>query len=274
MVNLKPVISAAESGGEVLRRYFGKTLAQVEKSNAADIRTSADLDSEAAIIRSLKSSFPKYNVLSEEAGLLGNKSDYMFVIDPLDGSNNFVLGIPNFAVSIGLMRGNRIIAGVIYQPVIDEMYYAQAGQGAFLGNRRLHVSSEGDMARATISYTCGYINSARYEETLVRELHNKRVKRIIENWCPSHEFCLLAAGRIEAIVNNKNELYDCCAGKIIAKEAGARITTFDGKPERDEHSSTFLATNGTGIHGKMLKVIRSCRPERRHAPKRGNRNNL
>ena len=255
MEDIDKIILAAENGGKVIRKYFGRTLELQEKSIAADVRTKADLESEHTIIRSLKASFPDYNILSEESGFYEKDSEYTFVIDPLDGSNNFVLGIPNFAVSIGLMKKNNIIAGVIHQPILGETYYAEKGKGSFLNDQELRVNQESDITKATVSYTCGYINSDKYEENLLHKLNQKKIKRMLQNWCPSHEYCLLASGKLEAIINNRNELYDYCAGKIIAKEAGAKITTFSGKSESNEKSSVFLATNGTRIHDDLLEIV-------------------
>lgn len=255
MTDIDTIIQAAVSGGKVVSKYFGKALVIEEKSTASDFRTKADLESEKEILSILKKEFPDYNIFSEESGTVDNKSEYTFVIDPLDGSNNSVLGIPNFAVSIGLLKGDKVVAGVIHQPIINETYRAERGKGAFMKGNRLKVSKESDIKKATLSYTCGYINSAKYEEELIHNLRKMDIKRLMQNWCPSHEYCLLASGRIEGIINNDNEIYDYCAGRIIATEAGGKITDFKGNEVLDEKSSIFLATNGTQLHENLLRIL-------------------
>jgi myo-inositol-1(or 4)-monophosphatase len=255
MMDLDPIVRAAESGGRVLSKYFGKKLEITEKLSTADFRTRADLDSENEILKILKKAFPKFNILTEESGTVDNGSDYTFIIDPLDGSNNFILGLPTFTVSIGLMNRNEVVAGVIHHPVLNHTYYAQKGAGAFLDKKRLHVNNESDLTRATVEYTCGYMTPDGYGDKLIRNLHGMKIKRFMNTWCPSYTFCLLAMGKIECIINNDNEVYDYCAGKIIAKEAGAKITDFEGKPETDEKANIFLATNGTAIHNKILGIV-------------------
>jgi myo-inositol-1(or 4)-monophosphatase len=127
----KEVIRAAKTGGEVVRKYFGKSLKLEGKTIPADFRTKADLESEKVIIKILSKSFPKYNIFSEEIGEIDKNSEYTFHVDPLDGTNNFALGIPYSSVSIGLTRGDEIIFGVVYNPMLDNLYYAEKGRGSF-----------------------------------------------------------------------------------------------------------------------------------------------
>lgn len=255
MIDIQAIITAAEDGGKVVKSYFGKALDIEEKSTVADIRTKADTESEKVILQVITMQFPHFNILSEETGLIDNKSEYTFIVDPLDGSNNFVLGIPNFSISIGLFKGDKAIAGVIHLPMLNHTYYAQMRQGSYLHRKRLNVNKESDIKKATVSYTCGYVNPAEYAENLKHKLNELKVKRMLEYWSPAIEYCLLASGKLEAIINNKNEIYDYAAGKIIAREAGAQITTFDGKPEENDRNAAFLASNGTRIHKQLLEII-------------------
>src|SRR3989338_55849 len=146
----KEIIRAAKAGGEVVRKYFGTVLTIVEKSKASDVRTEADVESEAAIISILKKAFPAYNIFSEECGLIDKKSEYTFYIDPLDGTNNFTIGVPNFSVSIALVRGTEIIFGAIYLPMLDLVYTAAKGEGGFCNNRKLTLSAETALERSTV----------------------------------------------------------------------------------------------------------------------------
>lgn len=254
-INLDLVIQAAENGGKVVKRYFGKALDIEEKTTIADFRTRADTESEKAILQIITKNFPHFNVLSEETDFIDNKSEYTFVIDPLDGSNNFVLGVPNFSVSIGLLRGNKAVLGVIHLPILNHTYHAQDGKGACFDRKQLFVNKESDIKKASISYTCGYANSTEYTENLKHKLNELGIKRMLEYWSPAVDFCLLASGKIEAVINNKNEIYDYTAGKVIIREAGALITDFKGKPEENDRSNAFIASNGSNIHRKLLAIV-------------------
>lgn len=249
------IIKAAEKGGQVLKQYFGKSLKLVEKSTTTDFQTKADLESEAVILKILSKQFPDYNIFSEEKGSIDKKSEYTFIIDPMDGSYNFILGIPNFSVSIALLKEREILFSAVYNPILNQTYFAEKGKGAFFDNKRLRVNKEKDIKRAKIVYTCNYIHSREYEINLIKELNEKEVKRILTNWSPALDFCLLASGKIEAVINHDNEIYDYIAGKLIAKEAGALITDFKGRKETNNKNSIFLASNGTKIHQQLLKIL-------------------
>jgi myo-inositol-1(or 4)-monophosphatase len=259
----KNLIKAAHASGKVLRKYFGKALTIVEKSTAFDLQTEADLGSEKVILKILKAEFPKYNIHSEEQGEINNKSDYTIVIDPLDGTNNFVLGIPNFTVSIAILYKNESIAGVVYQPIIDKTYFAEKGKGAFLGKRKINVNNVTDYERITIGYGCGYQTKRDYLSQLINALHENTHKRILLNWSPAYDFCMLASGKIESLISDNWELYDYAAGKLIAIEAGAKIIDFTGKKEDNFTNSKFIASNGIKTSNYILGIIKPQQKRRK-----------
>lgn len=254
-IDTQKIIAAALQGGAIVRAYFGQVLETEEKSNVGDLRTRADIDSEQAILKGLAQSFPNFNIYAEESGETDNKSEYTFVIDPLDGTNNFVMGIPDFAVSIGLLKNEEAIFGVIYNPVIDQLYTAEKGKGAFLNGKRIHVNSETELKRSTISYTCGYNTSQSYSDRVINELRSQGVKRIIDHWAPAFDYCLLASGRIEAVISKEGDLEDYVAAKLIVAEAGGKVTNFAGVSELGRNPD-FVATNGQIVHEMLLGVVR------------------
>lgn len=253
--DIEKIIAAAKAGGKVLQHYFGQSLETVIKSNASDFRTKADVQSEKAIIDLLGKKFPDYTIHSEEAGTIQRQSDYTFVIDPLDGTNNFVLGIPNFSVSIGLVQGDTIIAGVIYCPMVDYVYHATRGNGAYFDGTRLAVNNETNLANATVAYTCHYQWDAQEQVRLTGKLYGNDAKRVMVNWAPTYDFCMLAAGRIEAIVNSNTELYDFAAGKLIAMEAGAICTNQDGTPERADTNRKFIISSTDAMCRQLVTFM-------------------
>lgn len=255
MTRFEKIIQAAKSGGKVLLKHFGRDLKLKEKSSLADFQTEADRESEEAILKIIAKNFPYANVLSEERGHLDRKSKFTFVIDPLDGSNNFVLGLPVFSVNIALLEENKVIFSCVYEPILDRVYAAIRDGGAFLDNKKMKVSQKEEMKRAVVSYTCGYQGSREYYLRFLKKLFRKKVMRVFSTWAPALDLCHLASGKIEAVINNKNEIYDFLAGKLIAREAGALITDFQGKKEADDKNSVFLASGRLKIHEKLLKVL-------------------
>lgn len=256
-IDITKIIQAAENGGREVNKYFGDVLKINEKSTLSDFRTKADTESEKAILSVLKSEFPDFNILSEETGVIDKNSEYTFIIDPLDGTNNFVLGIPNFSISIALMKNDELILGVVHIPILGQTYYAQKGKGAYLNDRKLSVNSEQDMKRVTISYTCGYINSRDFSQKLQKKLDDFPIKRVLTMWSPAVDLCLLASGKIEAIINNANEIYDFAAGKIIAREAGAVITDFEGNKDVEDRSNVFIVSNTKNIQQNLIVILKN-----------------
>jgi len=205
-------------------------------------------------LKVLRKEFPKYNYHSEEEGISDNGSEYTLIIDPLDGTNNFVLGIPNFSISIGLLRKDEFVAGVVHLPFLSHTYWAEKGKGAFLDDAKLHVGTESEISKSSIAIVCGYINQYEFSSELIKRLNDQRLKRPLTNWSPAYDFCLLASGKIEAIVHNNPEIYDYAAGKLIAAEAGALITDLSGKPVPDKEC-VFVASNGSMLHKKLLDIL-------------------
>lgn len=255
--NFQKIIEAAKSGGEVLKKYFGEELKTEQKSTVADFRTKADKESEEAILKILLEHFPDYNILAEESGSKDNGSEYTFVIDPLDGTNNFVLGIPYFSVTIALLKHDETIFSVIHNPIINQIYWAEKHKGAFCGDTKIKVGIETAIIKSTVAYSPSYaLGSSKQSGDIIKNLICiKKVKRVSLNWCPTLDFCLLALGKIESIINNNNEVYDYIAGKLIAKEAGAVITDFKGQEQKDK-DSVFVASNNEVIHGEVLEIVK------------------
>lgn len=261
----KAIISASKAGGGIAKSYFGpacaadvaagrKVLNVEEKSCITDFRTQADMESESAIIAILEKSFPSYNILSEERGFIDKKSEYTFYIDPLDGTNNFFLGIPNFSVSIGLAKGEETIFGVVYLPMIDVVYSAEKGKGAFCNGVKIKSSSETSIANSASSFMCGYHCPKSYIIKTIGNL-SRRTKRVLVSWSVASDLCLLASGKIETAINKKTEIYDFLAGKIIAKEAGCVVTDMKGKPEKNDFNREFLISNNFDIHREVLRLV-------------------
>lgn len=255
MQYLDSMKQAARAGGEIIRSYFGEALELTQKTTLADVRTQADLDSEAAILSILERDFPQYNIISEERGSTDHSSEYTFVIDPLDGTHNFTLGIPMFSISIGLKKGNDIIAGVVYNVMLDELYSAEKGKGAFRNDEPIHVNASQRIEEVTFSYVARYGVPKEEELAVFSACIQSDMKRVLTQWSPALDFCLLASGRIEAILVSHSEIYDYMGGKIIALEAGAYSTDFFGNTEASDTSNAFLITNTQEVHTQVFRLL-------------------
>lgn len=253
--DVRKIIKAAHAGGKVLKKYFGRDLARTEKSAPSDYYTKADVESEHVIVDALKKSFPEYGIFSEEKGQVKKDTGFMFIIDPLDGTFNFVSGIPMFSVSIGLVNGSKLISGVVYDVILNVTYSAERGGGAYRNERRIKVNRIREIRRTSVVYGQGWTGSETYKDSVRRKLMRRGITRFLEPWSPALALCLLASGKLEAFVADNNDFYDYAAGKLIVKEAGAKITDFRGRKETDEQNREFLATNGTRIHEEILKTL-------------------
>lgn len=252
---IDPMIEAAHAGGQAMMQWYGKALETRQKSTVADFQTQADVASEKALLQVLNTAFPEYNVFAEESGWQDKTSEYTFVIDPLDGTNNFSLTLPNFSVSIGLLKGDETIAGVVYNPVNNHTYSASKGDGAFLNENQLQVSSETDITRSTIGTGMGYEGDPAIIAKAVDYMRKKNVKRVLRNWSPALDLSLIAAGKVEGFICNKNEIYDNIAGKLMIKEAGGVILDWNGNEETDERSTQYVAACNMEMAEALIKAV-------------------
>ncbi len=251
----KIIIEAAKAGGEILRKKFRGVLKIQEKSCAQDYKTEADTGSEEVIVKMLRKAFPDHSIFSEECGMIRGSSPYTFYIDPLDGTNNFVIGIPNFSVSIALTKGKEALFGVVRAPLLDVTYYAAKGEGAFENGKKIRPSAETALGRSTSAFAAGYRHPKKKVMRLTNALSGS-TKRTLWSWSLAYDFCLLASGKIETLVIAGGVgLHDFLAGKLIAREADCVITTLDGKPERDDFNRAFVASANPAIHRAVLPLI-------------------
>lgn len=252
---INEIISKA---GAVAVSYFGQELKTLNKSTSADFRTKADIESEKIILQGIEKHFPSYTVFSEEKGLIDKKSEYSFIVDPLDGTNNFVLGVPFFSVTIALLKRDKILYAATHDPILKKTYYAEKNKGAYVDGVKLQVNTESQIANSTVSITNGYKVAKDWVANLEKKLYKKRMKRVLFGWSPALEYCLLASGKIEAVINYKNELYDFIAGKLLVTEAGGEIVDFTGGKDKHVRNDVFIASNGK-IGRELIDITRKIR---------------
>jgi myo-inositol-1(or 4)-monophosphatase len=250
--------AASLAGAGLMRRYRGALRSKlvVEEKGRADFVSEADREAERTIVRRLARAFPDHGILAEESAPRGLDAAGRFIIDPLDGTTNFLHGIPHFDVSIALEVGGVMQAGVVFNPASGEMFVAERGKGAWLGKQRLQVSADRTFARALVStgipHASGRRRHARYLPMLEQVMwHAAGVRRM---GAAALDMAYVAAGRSAVFFELGLQPWDMAAGALLIEEAGGRVSAVDGG-EGYLESGEVLATNGR-LHARTLALLR------------------
>ena len=247
---------AALLAGKYLAENFGKEhVANFKTEN--DIGLAVDIESESIILNVIKEKYPEHNIYSEEYGEINNSSKFKWFIDPLDGTNNYFAGIPYFSVSIALLFENEIIVGLVYNPISKQLFEATKGCGAFLDGVKIKPSQNVDFKKSVCSYIQGHgistSNEFKLESVEVKNKLDQNFRRVISTWAPALDWALLAFGGIDALISFESELEDMYAGLLIAKEAGVKISSFEGD-DFEIKETRIIATNNS-LHENLFKVL-------------------
>lgn len=250
---------AAYEAGEIQLSFLGKNKKIEYKSSDSDLVTEADKQSEEKIMSIINTYFPEHDILGEETGChREHNSEYLWVIDPLDGTTNFTHNFPHFAVSIGLVKNDEIILGVIYDPCKNELFWAAEGTGAYLNSEPIKTSNVDQLKSALLATGFAPGNPKTLEENLVyfREfIHMGQAIR--RPGAAALDLCYVACGRLDAFWELNLSPWDITAGTCIVREAGGKVTNFESEIF-DPHAKSILATN-TFLHIPMQEVLYSCK---------------
>lgn len=252
---LQTAEKAAREAGNYILANLGKVKQVSFKSVQSNLVTEIDHKSEEIIIETLQKDFPDFDILAEESGSLSTtNSEFMWVIDPLDGTTNFAHGLAIFSISIGLIRGNEVIAGVVYDPTRDQMFTAEKGKGALLNGKKLSVSKTKDIKKALLvtgfPYNVEENPDKCFERFVMMTKSSRAVRRL---GSAALDFAYVAAGIFDGFWEVKLNPWDIAAGLLLVEEAGGKVTTFSGE-ESDIFNPQVLATNGH-IHSKMIELL-------------------
>jgi myo-inositol-1(or 4)-monophosphatase len=246
---------AARAGGEVVARYFREGVAMRSK-DVANLVSDADVEAEHAIVAVIKRAFPGHTVLAEEVHRGDAGAEHLWVVDPLDGTNNFAHRIPHFAVSVAYYRAGRAECGVVYNPIRDEWHVAVRGQGATLNGRPVRVAEHARIDEALVGVGFYYDRGALMEATLaaVGDLKRRWIHGIRRFGTASLDLCMVGLGLFGGYFEFTLSPWDFGAGRLFVEEAGGRVTTCLGGPLPLAKSS-ILASNGL-LHDALLEVVR------------------
>jgi myo-inositol-1(or 4)-monophosphatase len=237
--NLNVMIKAAEKASKTLIRDFGEIeKLQVSIKGPTDFVSNADLKAEKIIIEELKKARPNYSIISEEEGSENNKDKKnTWIIDPIDGTTNFLHGIPHFAISIALKSENEITSGLIYDPIKDEMFYGEKNNGAFFNNQRIRVSKKKNVN------ACLFATGGKSKEEIDLPIRKSGSAAL--------DMAYVGAGRYDGYFQDKLNLWDIAAGIIIIKEAGGIINQID----LSQNTNIKIRASSTAINEKMLDKL-------------------
>jgi len=251
---LQAAIRAARKAAKYLLKYYDSRQGIiVDKKGGVEQVTKYDKGSEKIIINELKKF--NYNIISEEIGKINKNSEFTWLIDPIDGTVNFIHRYPYFSVSIGLAKKDDIFLGVVYNPVYDELFTAIKGKGAFLNGKRIRVSNIENLEESGLTTGFAYFKGKEFDRLLKifgKVKHNVEMMR--QGGSSAIDLCYVASGRLEGFFEKGAHIYDIAAGKIVLEEAGGKISMMDGKKIKMDLNST-CATNGK-IHNDLLRLIK------------------
>ena len=237
--NLNIMIKAAEKASKILIRDFGEIeKLQVSKKGPTDFVTNSDLKAEKIIIEELKKARPHFSIISEENGIENNKDkNNTWIIDPIDGTINFLHGIPHFAISIALKSNEEIISGIIFDPIKNEMFYAEKNNGSYFNNHRVRVSQKNEVN------DCLFVTGGK--------IYNEPDLPYRKTGCAALDMAYVASGRYDGYFQQNLNLWDIAAGIILVKEAGGVLSEID----LSIHKNIKIVASSTNISSKLLKKL-------------------
>ena len=242
--------SVAKEMGKIQLKNFRKNLKVIRKSQK-DFVSNVDLECQNISYELLRKDF-QYEILSEEKKTQDEiETELFWIIDPVDGTHNYISGLPNFGVSIALASKKEFLLGVIYLPYFDEMYYAVKNQGAFMNGEKIQVSKNNDLEKSMIAFDNQFYLNKKSFDVYKKIVDACFTTRILGS--AVYDFCLIASGKVDARVWNNTKVFDFAAGLTILNEAGGKVTDFSGN-QVNLGTHDILGSNSF-VHQELLSTI-------------------
>jgi len=255
--NINVMLKACRKAAKTLIRDFGEIeKLQVSLKGPGDFVTASDIKVEKILIDELGKARPNYSILSEEIGEIKNDEEFKWIIDPIDGTANFLHGIPHFGISIGLEKNREIICGMIFDPIKDEIFAAEKGNGSYLNNQRMRVSARSKLENCII-FTGGPKRESKNRDLAIEEYNKFSSKVLIpirKMGSAALDMAYVAAGRCDGFWQRNLNYWDIAAGIILVKESGGFVTDFNGENEFIQNK-TILVTNSK-ISKEMIEILK------------------
>ena len=239
--DLNMMIKACEKASKVIIRDFGEVEnLQVSKKGPKDFVTKTDKHVEEILVQELSKNKKNYSFITEETGIINNSDkDSFWIIDPIDGTTNFLHGIPHFAISIALKIKNNIISGLIFDPIKNEIFYAEKNSGSFFNNQRIKVSKKNDLEDCL--FATNHLG-AKYSELNLRY-----------TGCAALDLAYVGSGRLDGFFQNDINIWDIAAGAIIVEEAGGQVNDIS----KFKINNINIRASSTNIHSKLLEKLKN-----------------
>ncbi len=244
-----------QAGKSLLNDYQTFKRSQAHLKTKRDLVTQADLNSEKIIIKTIKKNFPDHQILSEEAGLDEKKSDYFWIIDPLDGTTNFYIHNPIWSVAIALAYKNKVILGAVYIPLQNELFLAEKGRGAYLNGKKIKVSQGSVKKINTFCHGSGTKHLKKALKYYTYQKLNSFDCRQLGS--AATELAYVASGRVESILIPGAKAWDVAAGSLLVTEAGGKVTNFKNKPWTIKEENILAANKKS--HPQIIKIIKKIK---------------
>ncbi len=242
---------------------FGHSSSSVKTGDNNQVLTETDLAVGKKLIELIEAKYPGYNIIDEEAGVIDKKSDYTWVIDPIDGTSNFANGIPTYGILLGLLKGSEPIAGGLALPSFGEIFSAERGFGTYRDDKRVHVTDDTKLSNALVAYGIDGHQENPEITTKEMDLLGKIVLAIrnLRTSNSAYDMALLAEGKYGASLNRSSKIWDNVAQHIIIEEAGGKYTDYEGKPmdysnplSRADQNFTWCA-GAPELHAQLQSII-------------------
>lgn len=248
------LLEAANESAKIIKEYSDKPFIVSNKEGINNLVTEVDHKSEDIIINIIKKNFPEHFILSEESGEIAHDSNYKWIIDPIDGTVNFAHHIPICCVSIAVEKDGKMILGVVYNPFINEFFFAEKGKGATLNDKKIHVSEQTQVAKSCLVTGFPYVYLDKTNGPL--QVFDKLIRKgvpVRRLGSAALDLCYTAAGRFDGFYEHQLHAWDSAAGFLIVEEAGGKVTDLSGE-YYNPYQPGLVATNGI-IHDELLKII-------------------
>jgi len=264
------LIQVLEEASAIAKKHFGKVSGTVKAGDANQVFTKTDLEIGTFIVSSLQKQYPDHNVIEEETGVIDKKSPYTWVVDPIDGTSNFISGIPMYGILVALLDNTMPIVGAVSMPEFGEVYFAEKGKGAYCNEKRLHVTREDKLMNALVAYgidahqenpTTTH-DECRVLGDIILHVRNIRASNSV------FDYMMVAKGNYGAYLNRTTKIWDNAAPQLIIEEAGGVYTDFFGKPidysnplKKSNENFTFC-TAAPQLHKQLQSIIHGERDEK------------
>jgi myo-inositol-1(or 4)-monophosphatase len=254
MSEISIALEAARRAGQLLRNYYNKPH-RVSNKGIIDLVTEMDMESERLVTEILHNSFPEYGILGEEGSKSSDSYTCRWIIDPLDGTTNYTYNYPLFGVSIALEKQGEIALGAVYNPILDELYYAEKGTGAYLNGTPIHVTDTNELGKSFLASGFPYdvwsspVNNCTEWERFIKTSLSVRC-----DGSAALDLCHTACGRLDGYWELDLEPWDMAAGALIVQEAGGLVTQVNGKPF--SHLQRSVLASNAHLHQAMLDILK------------------